>query len=270
MSSFWIHGSPGQGKSVLAKFLTKHLEDHSKSLQAEEVATISFFCYNQEEYFRQPTDILRALILQLVNCQELFEYLPHYYQASPSQFFAAPLSNLWELFSKLALDSRYCVIDALDECIQDGDQRADLLRRLIDLFSSHQGRMKLLVTSRPGETDIEHRLHPVLNRSLHAQTEDLNLYVESKTKLLPSYSFSDQLKTRIRDTVCAQAGGTFLWAYIVMKQILEMEAPSLHEVERLLEENPKELNELYVRLVTRLITTPVFAKVLTWVAYAER
>lgn len=55
-----------------------------------------------------------------------------------------------------------------------------------------------------------------------------------------------------------------------MKQVVELEAPSLYEVERVLEENPKELNDLYVRLVTRLLTTPVFAKVLIWVAYAER
>lgn len=197
-SSFWIHGAPGQGKSVLAKFLTKHLEEHFKNLQAERVAVINFFCYRQEEHFRKPTDILRALILQLIDCEELFEYLPSYFQTDPSEFFAAPLSSLWELFSTIALDSRhqrvYCVIDAFDECFEDGDQRADLLRRLVKLFSSKQRQMKLLVTSRPAEKDIEHNLHDVAGQSLHARPEDLNLYIESKIKDLPSYSFNDQLK----------------------------------------------------------------------------
>jgi Cdc6-like AAA superfamily ATPase len=90
-SSFWIHGSPGHGKSVLAKFITKHLEDHSETLPTEKIATISFFCYRQED---QPVDILRALILQLIDCQELFEYLPDRYREHPSEFSAAPFSVL--------------------------------------------------------------------------------------------------------------------------------------------------------------------------------
>jgi hypothetical protein len=174
----------------------------------------------------------------------------------------------------LVLDSRhqrvYCIIDVLDECVQVENQRTELLRRLIELFSSKQRQLKLLVTSRPGERDIELRLHDVPNKSLHARPKDLNLYVQAKVEELPKYSFTDQLKKQIREILCLQAGGTFLWISIVMKQIGEIEAPSLHEVERLLGENPKELDELYLKLVMRLITTPVFAKILTWVAYAER
>ena len=280
-SSFWIHGSPGQGKSVLAKFVTGHLEDHSKSQPKEKIAVINFFCYRQEG---EPVDILRALILQLIDCRELYELLPDRFQESPSEFLTANLPALWEVFEILVLDSRhqriYCIVDALDECVQAKDERADLLRRFVELFSSRKYQwLKFLVTSRPGENDIEPYLQsceqgskdlaPVLNISLHARTEDLTLYVQSKVDVLSQSSFSNQLKSLIRDNLCERAG-TFLWTFLVIEQIAGLPAPCLDDVERLLEETPKELDELYRQLVTRLIAIPVFARILTWVAYAER
>ena len=57
-----INESPGQDKSVLARFVTEHLEDCSKSC-----AVIYFFCCKQEQNFSHATDILRALIIQLID-----------------------------------------------------------------------------------------------------------------------------------------------------------------------------------------------------------
>ncbi|OJD34863.1 protein serac1 q2tbm9 [Diplodia corticola] len=83
---FWVYGPPGQGKSVLAKSLTSHLEKYARTRPAENIAVLSFFCYGQGEQSRRPTDILRSLIIQLIDCKELFDYLPERYRQDPATF----------------------------------------------------------------------------------------------------------------------------------------------------------------------------------------
>ncbi|KAL0259733.1 hypothetical protein SLS55_005473 [Diplodia seriata] len=75
---------------------------------AERFAVLSFFCYGQREQYRmRPTDILRSLTVQPVDCKELFDYLPERYYQDPVTFLGDPLSRLWEQFSRMALDDRH-------------------------------------------------------------------------------------------------------------------------------------------------------------------
>ncbi|OMP85768.1 hypothetical protein BK809_0001979 [Diplodia seriata] len=55
----------------------------------------------------RPTDILRSLTVQPVDCKELFDYLPERYYQDPVTFLGDPLSRLWEQFSRMALDDRH-------------------------------------------------------------------------------------------------------------------------------------------------------------------
>ena len=272
-SILWVNGSPGQGKSVLAKLVTQHLEDLTKD-RKEKSTVIYFFCYNQDESFSHALGILRALIIQLIDCQELFEYLPTLYRDDHDQFFRAPLSSLWNLFQTLTLNTRhqhiYCVIDALDECNEDNGQRGDLLLRIVKLISEKQTRLRLLITSRPGEKDIERHLRQLPSLHLQGHSEDLRFFINSEVESLESYMFDHRLKKEIADTLHAQAGRTFLWISIVLKEIASLEPPSLHDVRIVLAELPKSLNQLYSRLVSRLISTDTLAKILIWVAYSQR
>ena len=279
-SLLWVKGSPGQGKSVLAKLVTKHLEDKASK---EKCAVIYFFCYAQEESFSRASDILRALIIQLVDCQEQFKHLPTEFTKDSKSFFTAPLAQLWELFQKLVMQKLqltnkcqriYCVIDALDECSQDNDQRSDLLRYFVGLLSKEQMHVKILITSRPGEKDIEEQLEGMPSWSLQADPEDLKKLIDSKIERLPVCIYNDQLKTKVLDLLHRQAGRTFLWVSIVVKEIEDLEAPSLHEIESVFEENPKPLNQLYGRQLSRIAAsdtaTKTFSKLLIWVAYSRR
>ncbi len=279
-SLLWINGSPGQGKSVLAKLVTKHLEHW---VSGEKCTVIYFFCYNQEESFSHASDILRALIIQLIDCQEQFKHLPTEFAKDSKGFFKAPLAQLWELFQKLVLQKLelsnksqriYCVVDALDECIQDNGQRSDLLRGFVELLAKEQRLIKILITSRPSEKDIKEQLERLPSWSLQADPEDLKKFINSKIERLPVCTYNDLLKTKVLDSLHKQAGRTFLWVSIVVKEIADLEAPSLHEIESLLAENPKPLNQLYGRLLSRIAATDTatktFSKLLIWVAYSEQ
>src|SRR5437773_8448574 len=64
-SFLWVRGSPGQGKTVLSKFLLGHLE--SSPLRTQNNAkVIYFFCYDRDDRYRTVDSILRSLIKQLL------------------------------------------------------------------------------------------------------------------------------------------------------------------------------------------------------------
>ena len=271
----WVNGSPGQGKSVLAKLVTTHLEEW---VPKKKRAVIYFFCFQQEENFSHAADILRAFIVQLIDCRELFGHLPSEYKDGSNKFFTAPLPELWGLFQTLILNKKcqyvYCIIDALDECCHHNEQRSDLLRRLVNLVSKERSQVKLLITSRPGERDIVEQMHKSPTWTLKADPGDLEKFINSKVEHLLGDVEDKQPKRDIESLLQKQAGRTFLWVSIVVKELARLGVPSLHEIQGVFAENPKDLNELYEKLVARIIATDTptntFAKLLIWVAYSER
>ena len=274
-SLLWVQGSPGQGKSVLAKVALKNLEDR---VLGGNLVVIYFFCFQKKEYFGHATDILQALIIQLIDCQELFQHLPTRYIEDDSKFFTAPFASLWVLFQKLLLNigdrQVYCIIDTLDECMEDNGQRSDVLRNLVELMSREQKPIKVLLTSRPGEQDINAELQKFPPLNLQAHTEDLRAVINSQVEKLPSDSYDDKLKREIEKCLNAQAGTTFLWVSIVIKQIAGLKFPSMRDVKEVLTENPKDLDALYEKLVSRIIEIDTrqktLQKLLYWVAYSNR
>src|SRR5271156_511681 len=158
-SLIWIRGSPGQGKTVLSKFILDRLEELAKSHKS--VKVIYFFFSDRDEHFRTISSILRSLLKQLLTTSALFRFISDMVEIESSM----DLDNLWEILEKIfrapVLSKIYCIIDALDEC--DEGSREWLLRRIVKLAQASaekQGMvLKLLVTSRP-VTDITRKLDP--------------------------------------------------------------------------------------------------------------
>ncbi|KAI1778475.1 hypothetical protein F4818DRAFT_456303 [Hypoxylon cercidicola] len=258
---FWLRGPPGQGKSVLAKFLTAHLEQYSTKC-SQKTAVINFFCDAQDPQFRESTTALHGLILQLVECKEDYESIPNNLWNDQDKFLNAPLDELWGLFSALMLHSHrqrvYCLIDAFDECLEGQGQdhkyhgetqRAGLLRKLVELFSHHSDRMRLLITSRPGENDIELHLGPY-KHDLKARGEDLKIFIDSNLNTLTG--FTGDMREAVRRKLSARAGGTYLWLSTVIRELAMLDLPTLEEVDSILNDIPKELNHMYLNLIKRL------------------
>src|SRR5436190_3310560 len=73
-SMLWVRGSPGQGKTVLSKFLLDHLEKRP-ALNGGNAKVIYFFFYHQDEYLRTASSALRSLIKQLLTAADLFKHI---------------------------------------------------------------------------------------------------------------------------------------------------------------------------------------------------
>lgn len=125
------------------------------------------------------------------------------------------------------------------------------------------------MTSRYGEVDIERVMRTVPRWSLTAQKDDLDVYIQSKVDELDDSAFDNQLKMQVKSSLRPKAGTTFLWVSMVMKQIAGLMAPCAFDISRILG-SPTELNELYTKLVRQLASDPILARILAWLAYAER
>ena len=224
-SILWIRGSPGQGKTVLSKFLLDRLESPGL-VSGHNAKIVYFFFYYQDERLRTVSAALRSLIKQLLPSTDLFKHLFETFDVnSPTD----SEDTLWEIFEAMVQDpivgKVYCILDALDEC--DEGSRNWLLRRLTRLIqTSVQNRkkdvLKLLVTSRP-VLDIIRALDRFPRFDLTANPNDLRLFVHSKVAALQDLSVD--LQKRVAELLLDGAGRTFLWVSIVCNQLREVALP---------------------------------------------
>ncbi|KAL9111951.1 MAG: hypothetical protein Q9187_007849, partial [Circinaria calcarea] len=284
-STLWIRGSPGQGKSVLAKAVINHLDEWSKLIPRDSstsitnlgsVKVIYFFFYKQDEEktFSTPQSLIRALIVQLLTASRIFEHLPRTYQARPGEFFTERFGTLWNIFCDLVCDplySRiYCVIDALDEC---EESVSDLLSGFKKVFSglmlNGRLRLKLLITTRP-MPDLANELDSSPCIDLKAKTEDLKLFVQKKISNLPQ-RFGPELKGKATELLLGRTERTFLWVSIVTNKIERMVLPSFAKLTTAVAESSTDLDELYSDITYQVMRGPLEGqKLLAWAAYSRR
>src|SRR5271155_4409804 len=94
-SLIWIRGSPGQGKTVLSKFILDHLEDLAKSHKS--VKVIYFFFSDRDERFRTVSSILRSLLKQLLTTSNLFRHVSDIVETDSSM----DSDTLWDILEAI-------------------------------------------------------------------------------------------------------------------------------------------------------------------------
>lgn len=112
------------------------------------------------------------------------------------------LRLLHDVLSRIPEGSHvYLVLDALDECPNDGDPnaRALLLNLLMDLLDQHNDKVHVLATSRP-ENDICRQLDRFPKVDLEARlAEDVKKFVDVALAKDPLNEWKDGVKSLIRD-----------------------------------------------------------------------
>src|SRR3984885_14763716 len=113
-SLIWIRGSPGQGKTVLSKFILDHLEGLAKSHKS--VKGVYFFFYDRDERFRTASSILRSLLKQFLTTSDLFRYVSDRVETDSS---TDSEDTLWEILEAIfhapIFTKIYCYIADFDE-----------------------------------------------------------------------------------------------------------------------------------------------------------
>jgi ankyrin repeat protein len=217
-TTLYIVGNPGVGKTVLAKFLLRALEQAEKSKER----TIYFFCNRRNKSHTTAVSILRSLIHQCVMLARSIwgtHVKPTY--DGYGEGLCESFGNLWEIFAAIMSDSQsgdwYCVLDALDDC--EEQERKHLLDNISGTQSAkgHQMNLRLLITSRPSKGIIS-KIRSLNATTIHLTDAhgrginecDIVKYVEERVANLAGYS--NHRKKAIKEAIITKSEGIFKWA----------------------------------------------------------
>ena len=277
-SSLLIIGAPGQGKTVLSKFLLQHL----KMEKQQNVMIIYFFCSDRDDSLKTVNSLLRSLVAQLLCGSPQIRKNLKQYEQDPAK--AADSNHiLWEMFEAAVATSShkaiYCLLDGLDELEKycNGNELEtflirlrDLLRTRTDPISPRYSNLKFLGTCRQ-MPEIVNKLQGLTHFDLKAHLEDLKIFVDQRILDLPE-SFGKDLREQAARLLLDEAKGRFfLWVSIVVKRFEKIDFPTVAGLKKTIEESSTDLDTLYDDLFRQINQRSEFAqKLVVWVVYSKR
>ncbi|KAK4141525.1 vegetative incompatibility protein HET-E-1 [Dichotomopilus funicola] len=271
----WIKGKPGSGKSTLLKHaLYKHKT-------RDDALILSFFFHGRgDELQKTPLGLWRSLLHQILRkapgaLQDLIDEFGTKRKqiGEPGEKWNWHEEELWSFFksslSKILITRPVWVfIDALDEC---GKKNAV---KLVQIFKS------LLQSLLSQSTNLRQccicfscRNYPILDRDtsmFEIRTEDENQRDISTFVDGQLAAFCSPTLSRIPALITERASGIFMWARLVVEQVLDLEreGAGVKTIERAIHSIPPDLDELYRQLIQ--IMEPASQKLIQWICFATR
>jgi WD40 repeat protein len=264
----WLSGNAGSGKSVLASHIINHLE--GQNLQCS-----FFFFKHSTPATSAVSNCLRSLAYQMsLSSPEVRKKLLAL-EADGLMLDEKNEKAIWRkiflggIFQVRLSQPQYWVIDALDECT-----RFQTLLSMISLLEASMG-IHIFITSRKTQ-DIERGFSDMgrtvknIEVRLIDTVEDIKLLITSRMDRLPVANHEDQ--QNLIEKILSKSAGSFLWAKLVLRE-LEY-AWSKEAVEKVLNDIPSDMNELYVRILENMskdrASLQLAKTILTWTTCAAR
>lgn len=263
-----------------------------KLQKVSDVVVVFFYVSFRDEATQSLYNIKQSLLMQIIRHlvredegeKEHF-YVPKVFQRlfekySHSQY---PLdedldATLDELLNECG--QVYIIIDALDEVIDQISVtvggRSSIINFLAEICRNSHASIHVLVTSRR-EIDIETAVREVevptsiVLMDTAAVNADIKLFLIQSLRKHPFKQWPAKLKTKVAKTILSKANGVFRWAALQLLVLSDKDRE--RDVEIGLEELPKNLEETYELMLTRIQNSKRSAmalSVLKWLAYSQR
>ncbi|PWW77350.1 NACHT-ANK domain protein transcript variant 4 [Tuber magnatum] len=270
----WLSADPGCGKSVIASFLVKHLES-----QTDAIICYFFFKDDNDEQ-KSAAFALCAILHQLfAKKRSLCSYAEEAFEGKGKRF-TEEVDTLWSILVKAVSEGGcgdvICVVDALDEC--EEVTKAQLIGHLANLSKSQSSdvRLKLLVTSRP-----YHKIERVLGScaatirlkgedEINSIAADVTRVVDEGISNLEKYWGRPGGLGYLRDLLMDSADRTFIWVSLVLDILRDSEDDSPEEFTKIVSNAPRDLAELYTKILDKSTYPDKARRVLTIVVAAAR
>jgi WD40 repeat protein len=273
----WIHyadppiyaitAKPATGKTILTGKVVAHLRILRKPCSfyyfrydTKEKSNINSFLLSMAWQMASSDEKIMGICLQLL---ERDDYSKAAYRTIWRKLF---LEGIFKVPSEQV---HYWVIDALDEC-QDEGEIIGLLMKAAEVSSIH-----ILTTSR-NRFESRERLGDsrarVLSESILEEdsNSDITMYVQANVNDLPSVDGGGQQP--IARQVVEKSRGCFLWVSIVVQELRNVYTCA--DQQRILDEVPTDMNELYGRILDNMSKAPYgkeLAKaIITWTVCSTR
>lgn len=268
----WIKGKPGSGKSTLLGHVLRNVVATSNIGESDLI--LSFFFHGRgAELQRTPLGLFRSLLHQLLSqTPDALQDLVATFQErcrtvgesnEKWQWHPRELQRFFESSLREVLKTRsvWLFVDALDECGEESAvELANTFRSwtgtLLDTSSKH---FHLCFTCRHypmGQVDCQFQIC-----TEEENKEDISTFVHGK---LSSFT------SRIPDLITSRAQGVFLWAWLVVKKVLELDRKGvgLNHMEAEVLLVPQKLHDLYCELIQGM--GPGSLKLIEWICFAMR
>ncbi len=281
-SLLWISADPGCGKSVLSKSL---VDQEFKSLES---CSTCYFFFKDDENQNSVSTALCALLHQL------FNYQPHLLRHGiPSwdtngEKLQKEIPELWRILLSSATDAAasnvICVLDALDECDDEGQRT--LINLLTDFYNSsvkmpsRNSTLKFLVTSRP-YYDIERRFRRIATglQTVRLAGEEANKEISAEIdhvtrawlfELSSDLDLQPGLQALLQTRLQQVQNRTYLWLYLVFEEIRKSRKRTEKLFSSIIDEIPKSVDEVYENILNKSSDRQEARILLSIIVAAER
>jgi ankyrin repeat protein len=268
--AFWLHGHPGRGKTVLARFIIETLKNipdsYPKLHNLKSFKVIHYILLEQDKERGSITKILRSLLHQFIlEDPSLASTIQHLFGLERK--LTKPHENcdtLWNAIRGIlaleALKRAVIIIDALDE-LDPGT-----LAALINGFSSiilhlrerlPDRKIKIVVTSRPDEC-IDKLLNKINPVKLEISSNDgVASFIRNEVLAFGErYQFPDRISQQIITEIVNKADGMFLWASLAWANFQEgvtfWSTRTIDTQLEALQKQPRGLESLYSSILSKI------------------
>jgi ankyrin repeat protein len=225
----WLHGDAktlfcpgiqGSGKTVMASFVVKYLQDEFPSGSFSDHRTGIAFLYcdyglrNSQGHLDLLSSLLTQLVRQLPTVPDVVRGLYEKYGKLKTGLAFDELEEALVSTTQL-YRTVFVVIDALDECQEVALDRLMSTIRTIQRLSE----MKLMTTSR--EIDrVSRYFEGDIKLPIEAHSEDVELYIDGNITCLPKFVLINPvLKKEVKATIIEAVEGMFLLARLHMESL---------------------------------------------------
>ncbi|KAH7361209.1 hypothetical protein BKA66DRAFT_536672 [Pyrenochaeta sp. MPI-SDFR-AT-0127] len=271
-SRLWLTGIPGAGKTVLSGSIIQRCI----AMASESKAIAYYYCDYKNTNTQNVVSIFSALAGQIaIKNEASFLLLKEYYEQlhTSDQMERQPkIEELIKLIHKMAaaFDDVRIIVDGLDECGEDMAGATEWLHKLV---CAPYATISLALLSRE-----EQAIRSVFDADgtydhveITAHTEDVERYVrseiEERIQKRRLRIRNPELKLLIIRELVSRAGGMFRWVACQIDHLCDLATDSQRR--KALNELPKDLNETYERILSRVKdhAVPLVAKTLQWLAH---
>ncbi|KAM0421378.1 hypothetical protein ACHAPT_010913 [Fusarium lateritium] len=272
----WIKGKPGSGKSTLLRYALHELKSTKGAMM------LSFFFHGRgHDLQRNPLGLFRSLVHQVLSEMPgaLSQLVATFEQRRDSigrvgEGWVWELDELhkffkWSILEVLKSRPVWIFVDALDEC--GAENARAVIRHFKDLLHGPSSRLEEL------HICFTCRHYPVQNWAggfeicaEHENKQDISTYVQTQLA-----NFQCPATLALSDLITGRSNGLFIWACIVVDQVLDLELPEDSTkadelINKTINTIPQDLGSLYVELFRGVEETPTSLKLVQWVSCARR
>ncbi|RKK95798.1 hypothetical protein BFJ71_g8264 [Fusarium oxysporum] len=273
----WIKGKPGSGKSTLLRYALANITEIPNT--GEGALILPFFFHGRgSELQKTPLGLFRSLLHQLLRQvpEALTDLMDTFQQRCETigkpgekwQWHPCELRRLFESSLLKVLGTRpvWLFVDALDE---SGQKNAAKLAR--EFTSLLQGAPS---TGSQFHICFACRHFPILDQACQFEIcledengQDISTYVRAQLSVSRVLTAS-----KIPDLVTKRAQGVFIWAYLVVNRILDLDngGAGLKQIEDETYSIPPDLDDLYHDLIRNMDERLASLKLVQWICFAVR